>query len=150
MARRHIARSPDDRRIGRHLFVAATVALLAVVGATVTRASAQSDFPFGRELLMDTTPMPGSKRVPILDIAENGLAEITLWCATVKARLIVVADTITVLIGPKTTPSCSPEQSQRDENLLASLSQATNWRLEQDVLVLSGGPAALRFYLQTN
>jgi hypothetical protein len=149
MARRRIARSPDCCRIGRHLLVAAMVALLAAV-ATTTGARAQSNFPFGRELLMDTAPMAGSKRVPILDIADNGLAEITLWCATVKARLIVVADTITVLIGPKETPSCSPEQARRDEDLLASLSQATNWRLDQDVLVLSGGPTALRFYLQTN
>lgn len=149
MARRRIARSLDCCRIGRPIFIAATAALLAVVG-TSTIARAQSNFPFGRELLMDAAPADGSKRVPVLDIADNGLAEITLWCASVKARFIVVADTITVLIGPKTAPACSPEQTRRDEDLVAAFSQATNWRIDQDMLVLSGGPTALRFFLQTN
>jgi len=149
MAWRCIARSLGYCSINRHIFVTAAAALLAAAGVT-TGARAQNSFPFGRELLMDTAPMDGSKRVPVLDIADNGLAEITLWCASVKARLIVVADTITVLIGPKTTPACSPEQTRRDEDLLAAFSRATNWRLDQDLLVLSGGPTALRFYLQTN
>lgn len=149
MAWRRIARSPDCCRIGRHIFVAAATALLAAASLG-TGAHAQNNFPFGRELLMDAKPMDGSKRVPILDIGDNGLAEITLWCASVKARLIVVADTITVLIGPKTAPACNPEQTRRDEDLLAAFSQATNWQIDQDMLVLSGGPTALRFYLQTN
>jgi heat shock protein HslJ len=127
----------------------AAAALLATAGS-ITGARAQSNFPFGSELLMDAPPADGSNRVPVLDIADNGSAEITLWCASVQARLIVVADTITVLVGPKTAPACSPEQMQRDEDLLAALSQASHWRLDQDMLTLSGGPTALRFYLQTN
>lgn len=149
MAWRHTVQSTIYCRIGWPLFAALAAAVLAATG-TIPSARAQNNFPFGRELLMDTPPMDGSKRVPVLDIADNGLAEITLWCASAKARLIVVADTITVLIGPKTTPACSPEQTQRDEELLAAFSQTTNWRLDQDMLVLSGGPTALRFYLQTN
>lgn len=149
MAWRRIARSSDYCRMSLPAAVAATLALLTTVGLSAS-ARAQTGFPFGRELLMDATPMDGSKRVPVLDIAYNGLAEITLWCSSATARLIVVADTITVLIGPKTTPDCTPEQTQRDAELLAALSQASHWRLDQDVLVLSGGPTALRFYLQTN
>lgn len=148
MMRRRLARS-HRRFIGRRILVAVATGILLAV-ALAAPARAQSSFPFGRELLMDARPMPGSKRVPILDIADNGLAEITLWCASAKARLIVVADTVTVLIGPKTAPTCSPEQTQRDEDLLAAFSQATNWRLDQDMLVLSGGPTMLRFHLQTN
>lgn len=144
-----IVQIPERRRARRRRLVAAAAVVLSVAGATAG-ADAQSNFPFGRELIMDATPMQGSKRVPILDVAENGLAEITLWCANATARLIVVADTITVLIGPKTAPPCSPEQARRDDDLLSAFSQATHWRLDHDVLVLSGGPTALRFYIQTN
>ena len=85
-----------------------------------------------------------------LYIDEKGLAELDLWCAKVKARLVVVADTITVLIGPKTERSCPPEQARADAEILAALAEATNWRLEDDVLVLTGGAVTLRFRLQTN
>jgi hypothetical protein len=150
MARRCIA----SRQFGRlhqlkRRAAGAAVLGLAFAGA-IAAAHAQGGFPFGRELIMDTAPMPGTKRLPILDIAENGLADIDLWCVNVKVRLIVVADTITVLVGPKSERSCAPEQSRRDEETLAALSQATNWRLDDDVLVLTGGKAPLRFRLQTN
>src|SRR5271156_5861169 len=36
----------------------------------------ERDFPFGREMILDTAPMAGSKRVPILEIDENGAAGI--------------------------------------------------------------------------
>lgn len=128
---------------------AALAAALALVGLDAT-GRAQSGFPFGRELLLDVAPMKGSKRVPILDIKDDGLAELTLWCATAPARLIVVADTITVLIGPKAQQSCTPEQASADETTAAALAQATNWRFDGDALTLTGGPTPVRFRAQTN
>ena len=113
-------------------------------------AHGESAFPFGQELTAEVAPMPGTQRQPTVDIDEKGLADLDLWCANVKVRLIVVADTITVLIGPKTERPCPPEQARADEEILAALAEATNWRLEEDVLVLTGGPSTLRFRLQTN
>jgi hypothetical protein len=55
-----------------------------------------------------------------------------------------------VLIGPKTEQPCPPEQARADAEILAGLAEVTNWRLEEDILVLTGGPATLRFRLQTN
>jgi heat shock protein HslJ len=112
-------------------------------------APAQSAFPFDHELLLDAAPMKGSKRVPSLDIAANGVAEITLWCNTVKAQLIVAGDTITVIAGPSTERQCPPERLRGDEDLLSALTQATNWRREGDYLILTGG-RTVRFHLQTN
>ena len=40
-------------------------------------------FPFGHELLLDASPMRGSKKVPMLDIGDAGTAEIELWCKSV-------------------------------------------------------------------
>jgi len=94
--------------------------------------------------------MEGTKRLPTLDIDDNGIADLDLWCANMKVRLIVVVDTITVVTGPKTERSCPPEQARADEEILAALAQVANWRLEDDILVLTGGPTELRFRLHTN
>lgn len=48
-------------------------------------------FPFGSELVLDANPMRGSKKIPVVDIGQNGAAEIDLWCNSVKAQLVVAA-----------------------------------------------------------
>jgi heat shock protein HslJ len=111
--------------------------------------AAQTEFPFGRELLLDARPMKGSKRVPMLDVDEKGLAEIDLWCNSVKGQLVVAGDTITIITGEKTERSCPPERVQADDEVLAALNEVTNWRREGDVLVLIG-TRTIRFRLQTN
>jgi len=120
-----------------------------VMVAGIACAAAQTDFPFGREVLLDTKPMKGSKRVPSLDIAENGLAEIDLWCNSVKGQMVVAGDTITIITGAKTDRSCPPERMRGDEEVLAALNEVTNWRLEGDILVLTGA-RTLRFRVPTN
>ena len=119
-----------------------------MLGATATDASAQS-FPFGRELRLDVNPMPGSKKVPVLDIGDRGVAEIDLWCGSVKAQLVVAANTITIITGEKSSQPCAPDRVRADDELLAALNQATNWRMENSALVFTGGKT-LRFRLQTN
>jgi len=111
-------------------------------------AFAQS-FPFGSELRLDANPMRGSKKVPVLDIGDNGAAEIELWCNSVKAQLVVAADTITIVTGEMSARACPPDRARADDELLAALNQATNWRMEDSDLVLSGGQT-LRFRVQTN
>ncbi len=112
-------------------------------------ARAESDFPFNRELLLDAPPMKGSKRVPSLDIGPNGAAEFVLWCNTVRGQLVVAGDTITILTGPSTERQCPQERLRGDEEMLAALTEVTNWRREGDLLILSG-PRTVRFRLQTN
>ncbi len=85
----------------------------------------------------------------MLDIDEKGIADVDLWCSSVKAQLVVAGDTITILTGPKTDRTCSVEQTQGDDDVLAALTAVTNWRLEGDVLVLTGS-RTMRFRAQTN
>ena len=106
-------------------------------------------FPFDRELILDATPMPGSKRLPILEIAENGAASIELWCARVEAQATVGSDTITIVPIKGDRAQCAPEHQSIDENLLAALMQVTNWRCSGDVIELLGA-TTLRFRLMTN
>ena len=129
---------------------AVALALGTTVAACLAPAvAAQSEFPFGRELLLDVKPMKGSKRVPMLDIDDKGLAEIDLWCNSVKGQLVVAGDTITIITGEKTARTCPPERAQADDDVLGALNEMTNWRREGDVLVLTG-TRTMRFRLQTN
>jgi heat shock protein HslJ len=112
------------------------------------KAFAQS-FPFGSELVLDANPMRGSKKIPVLDIGQNGAAEIELWCNSVKAQLVIAADTITIITGAMSARQCPPDRARADDELLTALNQATNWRMEDSALVFTGGKT-LRFRVQTN
>jgi len=106
-------------------------------------------FPFGSELVLDVNPMRGSKKIPVLDIGQNGLAEIDLWCNSIKAQLVVAADTITIITGAMSSRQCPPDRARADDDLLTALNQVTNWQMDDSALVLSGGKT-LRFLRQTN
>jgi hypothetical protein len=138
--------SGERRRLVNFLSLA--VPAIAMLAASAPDASAQS-FPFGRELRLDVNPMPGSKKVPVLDIGDRGDAEIDLWCSSVKAQLIIAANTITIITGEKSSQPCAPDRLRADDELLAALNQTTNWRMENSALVFTGGKT-LRFRLQTN
>jgi len=109
----------------------------------------QSNFPFGKELLLDVDPMPGSKRVPTMDIAANGAIMVEMWCNRIEGQLVVAGDTITVLTGQATERQCQPERLRGDAGLLSALVEVTSWRREGDFVELTGR-RTLRFRLQTN
>lgn len=112
-------------------------------------ASAQDDFPFDSELILDAGPMPGSKRVPNMDIASNGTIALEMWCGRVEGQIVVAGDTVTVMTGPQAARQCPPEQARADADLIATLNDATNWRRDGDD-VLFVGPRTLRFRKPTN
>ena len=125
------------------VLAACALAMFGIAGA------AAQEFPFGRELMLDVAPMKGSKRVPMLEIDPKGIADIDLWCNSVKGQMVVAGDTITILTGQKTDRSCPPERAQADDDVLAALNEVTSWRREGDTLVLIG-TRTMRFRLQTN
>ncbi|HEY7298423.1 MAG TPA: META domain-containing protein [Xanthobacteraceae bacterium] len=110
---------------------------------------AQAEFPFESEMLLDVRPLPGSKRVPILEILGNGRAMIDLWCRSGEGQAEVTGETIRLVLGPLQEQSCTPERRQRDEELAAALSQVTQWRRKEDVITLVG-PTELRYRLSTH
>jgi hypothetical protein len=128
--------------------LACVLAMLAAV-APAGAARADNGFPFDRELNLDAPPMPGSKRVPGLEVAANGQATIDLWCASGRGQVVVAGDTITVIPGPMDAPQCPPERAQADAEMLGALSQVTHWRREGDAVVLIG-PQPLRFHEATH
>jgi hypothetical protein len=111
--------------------------------------AADNAFPFGTELMLDVEPLYGSKRVPMLQIEDNGTAAIDLWCSSVHAAATVGESSITIVAEPSGPAQCTPERQSGDETLLAVLSQVTNWRRDGDVIELIG-PTTLRFRAMTN
>ena len=107
-------------------------------------------FPFESELFLDARPMRGSKRIPNMDVAANGAIALEMWCNRVEGQLVVAADTITVMTGQATDRQCPPEQVRGDADLLAALTEVTNWRREGDLLPPDRAPRTLRFQVPTN
>jgi len=131
------------------LWRAGSLAVLLAFSALPT-ASASGPFPFGSELMLDEAPMHGSKRIPMIEIEENGATSIDLWCASVRAQATVGDDSITIVPGDlPTNVQCEPERQARDASLLAELAQVTNWRREGEVIEFLG-TTPLRFRLMTN
>ena len=111
-------------------------------------ASAQ-EFPYDRDMVLDARPMRGGKRVPVLAIEPNGRAQIDLWCKRGQGQATIAGDTITIAIGAMNAEPCTPERAQADEELIAALSQVTNWNQRGAVVTLTGA-SSLRFRLATN
>jgi heat shock protein HslJ len=133
----------------RRMLVASLMATSALLGGSTPGLTADKAFPYEQELMLDARPMKGSKRVPMMEIKRQGETAIELWCNTVRAQLVVVEDTITILTGAKTEQQCDPERKRADEELVAALEQVTNWRLDGDVLTLRGSKT-LRFRTSTH
>jgi heat shock protein HslJ len=124
--------------------------LFATCPAQIHPARASGTFPFGSELILDAAPMHGTKRMPILEIDDNGATSIDLWCTSVQAQATVGADgTITIVPGASAPAQCTPERESLDQDLITALAGATSWRRNGDLIELSGS-ATLRFRLMTN
>ncbi len=115
----------------------------------VLAGDAEKAFPFGAELMLDASPLYGSKRVPIIEIEENGDASIDLWCASVRGEATVGANSITIVAQPPASAQCPPERQTGDQDLLTALTHVTAWRRDGDTVELFG-PTTLHFHLMTN
>jgi hypothetical protein len=123
------------------------VVLISVVA--IAPAAAGDSFPFGTTLMLDAAPLRGSKRIPMLEIAEDGAASIDLWCASARAQAVVADSSISISPGDLQNTQCEPDRQSRDTELLAALAQVTNWRRKGEVVELLG-VTPLRFRLMTN
>jgi hypothetical protein len=121
-----------------------------IVGSPLASAGGENLFPFGSELMLDQAPMHGSKRIPMIEIEEDGATSIDLWCASAKGQAAVGDSSITIVPGDlQANAQCEPDSQARDAALLTQLAQVTNWRRSGEVIELLGA-TPLRFRLMTN
>jgi hypothetical protein len=133
----------------RFLKQAAGALLLAASAFSATPACAQNEFPFGFEMTLDAARQPGSKRIPTMEIGDNGEATLELWCKGGKGQFSVAGNTVIFVAGPLEDRACPPAKAQADDELVAALSEAATWTRQGDVISFIG-TRPLRFRLLTN
>ena len=126
------------------------VAAIALSAAFLNTAQAQAqEFPFGLEMTLEAARMPGSKRIPSLDVGDNGEVVLELWCKGGKGQFSVAGNTIIFVPGAMEERSCPPDRAQADDELIAALSDAATWKRQGDFVTLTGSKQ-LRFRINTN
>ncbi|WP_338828927.1 META domain-containing protein [Bradyrhizobium sp. 27S5] len=127
------------------------IAALAMVAAAVVAvpAEAQEEFPFGFVMTLDAARMPGSKRIPSIEVGDNGEVILELWCNGGKGQFSVAGNTIVFVPGAMENRSCAPERAQADNDLLAALGDMTSWRRQGDQVTFIGSKS-LRFVINSN
>ena len=95
------------------------------VSSLLPAAASERAFPFDRELMLDVAPMPGSKRVPILEIDANGAASIDLWCASTRGQANVGEDSISIVPGPTQPVQCAPDRQSGPRGRRPGIASAT-------------------------
>jgi hypothetical protein len=123
--------------------------LLLVTAAFGVPAHADEEFPFGFEMTLDTARQPGSKRLPTLEIGDNGEATLDLWCKGGKGQFSVAGNTVIFVAGPLQDRACAPSQAQADDDLVAALTEAATWKRQGDAVSFIGA-RSLRFRINTN
>ncbi|KRP96386.1 MULTISPECIES: META domain-containing protein [Bradyrhizobium] len=120
--------------------VCAAVAMFAMS----THARAQEGFPFGTEMTLEALPQAGSKRIPNIEIGDNGEVVLELWCKGGKGQFSVAGNTVIFVPGQIQNRNCPPARAQADDELVAALGSVETWKRQGDVLTLIG-PKPLRF-----
>jgi heat shock protein HslJ len=128
---------------------AVVAATFVAAGLLASPAGADEGFPFGFEMTLDTLPQPGSKRIPTLEIGDNGEAKLDLWCKTGTGQFSVAGNTVIFVPGQLQERDCPPARAQADDDFIAALSEATTWRRRGDQVSFVGAKP-LRFHINTN
>ena len=121
----------------------------AVAWLTAGAVRAEEGFPFGAEMTLEALPQPGSKRIPNIEIGDNGEVVLELWCKGGKGQFSVAGDTVIFVPGPLEDRSCPLAKAQADDDLVAALSEATTWSRQGDFVSFNGA-RTLKFRINTN
>jgi hypothetical protein len=125
----------------------ASVSLVSLSSLDCVKAA--DGFPFGMEMTLDAARLPGSKRVPDLDIGDHGEVVLELWCKGGKGQFSIAGNTVIFVAGPIEDRACPANKAQLDDELVAALTEATTWKRQGDYVSFIGSKT-LRFRINTN
>ncbi len=123
-------------------------AAMVMLGIATAHASAQ-DFPFEQEMLLEVKPLPGLRRIPMMEIHRDGKASVDLWCHGATADVAISGNEIKFTFTSAREENCTPERLELDQTMAKALAEVTHWRRENDVVVLIG-PTTFRFRISTH
>jgi heat shock protein HslJ len=127
----------------------AGAALVLVAAMQAAPAQADDGFPFGLEMTLDVARQPGSKRLPTLEIGDNGEVILELWCKGGKGQFSVAGNTVIFVAGALEDHACPPPRAQADDDLVATLGEVATWKRQGDFVSFIG-TKSLRFRINTN
>src|SRR6266403_1133419 len=128
---------------------AAAALILAWTACNAIPSFAVDGFRLGLGMTRDVARQRGSKRLPTLEIGDNGDAVKELWCKAGTGQFSVAGNTVIFVAGPLQDRACPPARAQADDDLVAALSEAATWRRQGDFVSFIG-TKSLRFRLNTN
>lgn len=127
----------------RAAFGAAAIAFVAAAPA-----GAQS-FPYDQEMLLDAKPLPGSRRVPMMEVHPDGKASVDMWCHSAVAQVTITGNEVKIEFVSAKPENCTPERIELDQAMAKAMLEITQWRRKNDIVELVG-PTTFRFRLSTH
>jgi hypothetical protein len=121
---------------------------LLLLGLSAVPASAQN-FPFDQEMLLEARPLPGSRRVPMMEVHPDGKASVDLWCHSAVAQLALNGNEVKFEFVSAKPENCTPERVELDQKMAKDLSEVTHWRRKNDIVEFVG-PTSFRFRISTH
>lgn len=126
----------------------AVVGAAAIIAVGVVPAAAQS-FPYDQEMLVEVKPLPGSRRVPMMEVHPDGKASIDMWCHSAVAQLTIAGSDVKIEFVSAKPENCTPERIELDQAMAKSMLEITQWRRRNDIVELVG-PTTFRFRISTH
>lgn len=130
-------------------FASVPLVLAGLMSAAGSLSAHAAEFPFGFEMRLETSPQPGSKRLPTIEIGDHGEAQLDLWCKSGRGQFSVANNTVIFMAGTMDDSACMPALAQADDALLRALGDAATWSRQGD-FVSFAGPTTVRFRINSN
>ena len=120
----------------------------AIVFMAAAPASAQN-FPFDQEMLLQVKPLPGSRRVPMMEVHPDGKATVDMWCHSAVAQFTITGSELKIEFVSAKPEACTPERIELDQAMAKAMLEITQWRRKNDIVELVG-PTSFRFRISTH
>ncbi len=134
--------------VAAHACLRPLLAALFLLGMSNLPASAQN-FPFDQEMLLEVRPLPGSRRVPMMEVHPDGRASVDLWCHSAVAQLALTGNEVKFDFVSAKPENCTPERIELDQKMAKDLLEVTHWRRKNDIVEFVG-PTTFRFRISTH
>ena len=120
----------------------------AIVFVVAVPADAQN-FPYDQEMLLEVKPLPGSRRVPMIEVHPDGKASVDLWCHSAVAQFTITGGDVKIEFVSANPENCTPERIELDQAMAKAMVEITQWRRNNDIVEFVG-PTTYRFRLSTH
>jgi hypothetical protein len=124
-------------------------ALAAVAIVFVAAPAGAQSFPYDQEMLLEAKPLPGSRRVPMIEVHPDGKASVDMWCHSAVAQFTIAGNDLKIEFVSAKPENCTPERIELDQAMAKAMLEITQWRRRNDMVEFVG-PTTFRFRISTH